>query len=125
MSTSQTVDRNRSHRARGRKLLWPPAVAVFLFTVSYPANDFYGAKQPSDTGIGVFLVYAGIALATAGVVSALVLSWALRRERVPVGSPWHSRSRAGSLPDSPPVVRCSAGPGSTRRKAASSPKPPS
>jgi hypothetical protein len=62
MSTSQTVDRNRSHRARARKLLWPPAVAVFLFTVAYPANDFYGAKHASDIGIGLFLVYAGVAL---------------------------------------------------------------
>jgi hypothetical protein len=61
-------------------LLWPTAVAVFLFTVSYPANDFYGAKDASDIGIGLFLVYALIALVTAGVVFALVLPWALRRE---------------------------------------------
>jgi len=80
MSTSQTVDRDRSHRAQTRKLLWPTGVAAFLFTVSYPANDFYGAKDASDIGIGLFLVYAGIALVTAGVVFALVLPWALRRE---------------------------------------------
>jgi hypothetical protein len=80
MSTSQTVDRDRSHRAQGRKLLWPTAVAVFLFTVSYPANDFATASTPSDIGLGMFLVYAGIALVTAGVVFALVLPWALRRE---------------------------------------------
>jgi hypothetical protein len=80
MRNSQTVDRNSSHRAQARKLLWPTAVAVFLFTVSYPANDFYGAKSASDIGIGLFLVYAGIALVTAGVVFALVLPWALRRE---------------------------------------------
>ncbi len=79
MSTSQTVDRNRSHQDQARKLLWPVAVAAFLFTVSYPANDFYGAKSPSDIGPGLFLVYAGIALVTAGVVFALVLPWALRR----------------------------------------------
>ncbi len=81
MSNSQTVDRNRSHRAQARKLLWPTAVAVFLFTVSYPANDFYGAKDASDIGIGLFLVYACIALVTAGVVFALVLPSALRQER--------------------------------------------
>ena len=80
MSNSQTVDHNRSHQAQARKLLWPTAVAVFLFTVSYPANDFYGAKDDSDIGIGLFLVYAGIALVTAGAVFALVLPWALRRE---------------------------------------------
>jgi uncharacterized membrane protein len=78
-------------------LLWPTAVAVFLFTVSYPANDFYGAKDASDIGIGLFLVYAGIALVTAGVVFALALPWALRRE-VPVDWPWHSRSRARCWP---------------------------
>jgi len=80
MRNSRNVDRNSSHRAQARKLLWPTAVAVFLFTVSYPANDFYGAKSASDIGIGLFLVYAGIALVTAGVVFALVLPWALRRE---------------------------------------------
>jgi len=80
MSSPQTFDRNRSHRAQARKLLWPTAVAIFLFTVSYPANDFYGAKDPSDIGIGLFLVYACIALVTAGAVFALVLPRALRRE---------------------------------------------
>lgn len=80
MSSSQTVDRNCRHRAQARRLLWPIAAAIFLFTVSYPANDFYGAKDASDIGIGLFLVYAGIALITAGVVFALVLPWALRRE---------------------------------------------
>ena len=80
MSKSQTVDRSSSHRAQARRLLWPVAVAVFLFTVSYPANDFYGAESPSDIGLGLFLVYAGIAAVTGGVVFALVLPWALRRE---------------------------------------------
>ena len=80
MSNSQTVDRNRSHRVQAGKLLWRTAVAAFLFTVSYPANDFYGATDPSDIGIGLFLVYAAIALVTAGVVFGLVLTWALRRE---------------------------------------------
>lgn len=80
MSNSQTVDRNSSHQNQARKLLWPVAVAVLLFTVSYPANDFYGASSPSDIGIGLFLVYAAIALFTVGVVFALVLPWALRWE---------------------------------------------
>jgi hypothetical protein len=80
MSKSQTVDRNSSHEDQARKLLWPVAVAVFLFTVSYPANDFATASKSSDIGLGMFLVYAGIALATVGVVFALVLPWALRRE---------------------------------------------
>jgi hypothetical protein len=79
MSTSQTVDRNRSHQDQARKLLWPVAVVAFLFTVSYPANDFATASKPSDIGLGLFLVYAGIALVTAGVVFARVLPWALRR----------------------------------------------
>jgi hypothetical protein len=80
MSTSQTVDRNSSHRVQARKLLWPVAVAIFLFTVSYPANDFAPPPSPPDIGLGMLLVYAGIALVTAGVVFALVLPWALRRE---------------------------------------------
>jgi len=61
-------------------LLWPVAVAVFLFTVSYPANDFAPPPSPPDTGLGLLLVYAGIAAVTVGVVFALVLPWALRRE---------------------------------------------
>jgi hypothetical protein len=80
MSDSQTVDRSSSHQDQARMLLRPVAVAVFLFTVSYPANDFATASTPSDIGLGMFLVYAGIALVTAGVVFALVLPWALRRE---------------------------------------------
>jgi len=79
MSTSQTVDRHRSHQDRARRLFWPVATAAFLFTVSYPANDFATASKPSDIGLGLFLVYAGIALVTAGVVFGLVLPWALRR----------------------------------------------
>jgi len=80
MSKSPTVDRNSGHRAQARKLLWPVAVAVFLFTVSYPANDFVGATSPTDIGPGLFLGYAGIAAVTVGVVFALVLPWALHRE---------------------------------------------
>ena len=80
MSNSQAGDRNRSRHHRARKLLWPVAVAIFLFTVSYPANDFATASTASDIGLGMFLVYAGIAAVTVGVVFALVLPWALRRE---------------------------------------------
>lgn len=80
MSDSQPVDRNRSHTAQAQRLLWPVSVAVFLFTVSYPANDFGTASTASDIGLGLFLVYAGIAAVTVGVVFALVLPWALHRE---------------------------------------------
>ena len=80
MSNSQTVDRNSSHGARAGKLLWPTAVVAFLFTVSYPVNDFAPPPSPPDIGLGMLLVYLGIALVTAGVVFALILPWALRRE---------------------------------------------
>jgi hypothetical protein len=80
MSESQSIDRNSRHQHQARKLLWPVAIAVFLFTVSYPANDFYGASSPTDIGLGLFLVFAGIALVTGVVVFALVLPWALRRD---------------------------------------------
>ena len=80
MSNSQTVNRNRSQHNRARKLLWPVAVAIFLFTVSYPANDFAPPPSPPDIGLGMLLVYAGIAAVTVGVVFAGVLPWALRRE---------------------------------------------
>ena len=80
MNNSLTVDRNRNHQNQARKLLWPVAVAVFLFTVSYPANDFATASTASDIGLGMFVVYAGIAVVTVSVVFALVLPWALRLE---------------------------------------------
>jgi hypothetical protein len=80
MSNSQTVNRNRSQHNRARKLLWPVAVVIFLFTVSYPANDFAPPPSPPDIGLGMLLVYAGIAAVTVGVVFAGVLPWALRRE---------------------------------------------
>ena len=80
MSSSQTVDRNSSHQNQVRRLLWPVAVAVFIFTVSYPANDFAPPPSPPDIGLGMLLVYAGIVVVTVGVVFALVLPWALRRE---------------------------------------------
>lgn len=80
MSNSQAVDRNSSRQNQVRKLLWPVAVAVFIFTVSYPANDFAPPRSPPDIGLGMLLVYVGIAGVTVGVVFALVLPWALRRE---------------------------------------------
>jgi hypothetical protein len=80
MNNSLTVDRNRNHQNQARKLLWPVAVAVFLFTVSYPANDFATASTASDIGLGMFVVYAGIAVVTVSVVFALVLPWAVRLE---------------------------------------------
>lgn len=80
ISTSQTVDRNRSHRTRAGRLLWPTAAVAFLFTVSYPANDFAPPPSPPDIGLGMLLVYAAIAAVTVGVVFGLVLPWALRRE---------------------------------------------
>jgi len=80
MCNAQSSDRNRSRQDQARKLLWPVAVTVFLFTVSYPANDFVTASDPSDIGLGLFLVYAGIAMVTVFAVFALLLPWALRRE---------------------------------------------
>jgi hypothetical protein len=80
MNYSQAVEGNRKQQGQARKVLWPVAVVVFLFTVSYPAIDFVTASKPSDIGLGMFLVFAGIAVVTVGVVFALVLPWALRRE---------------------------------------------
>jgi hypothetical protein len=86
MRNLQTVDRDRSQHNRAGNLLWPVAVTAFLFTVSYPANDFAPPPSPPDIGLGMLLVYVGIALVTVGVVFALVLPWALRR-RVPAEWP--------------------------------------
>ncbi len=79
MSDSPTVDNDSGGAAQARKLLWPVAVIVFLFTVSYPANDILRPDAETLTFPG-FLAHAGIALATAVVVFALVIPWALRRE---------------------------------------------
>lgn len=79
MTSSLNLDRTSRHAAQARRLLWPVAISVFLFTVSYPANDFYGAESASDIGLGLFLVYAGIALVTAALVFAVMLPWALRQ----------------------------------------------
>ena len=80
MRGSQTIDRNRRHRAQAGKLLWPTAVVVFLFTVSYPIIDFAPPPSPPDTSLDMLLVYAAIAAVTVGVVFGLALPWALRRE---------------------------------------------
>jgi hypothetical protein len=79
MSSAQT-DRNTRQRAQARALLVPVAAAVLLFTVSYPANDFITASEPSDIGLGMFLVYAAIAVGTVGVLFLLVLPWAFQQE---------------------------------------------
>ena len=77
---SQIAERNNSQQNRARKLLRPVAAAAFLFTVSYPANDYITASKPSDIGLGMFLVYAAIAMVTGGVVFAVILPRALARE---------------------------------------------
>jgi len=80
MSASPIVDRHAVQRDRARNLLWPVAVAIFVFTVSYPINDFAPPPSPSDIGVGMLIVYVGIAAVTVGAVFALVLPWALRRK---------------------------------------------
>jgi hypothetical protein len=80
MSNPQTVDRDRSQRNRAPRLLWPVAVAIFLFTVSYPVNDFAPPPSPPDIGLGMLLVHVAIAAVTVGVVFAWLLPWALHRE---------------------------------------------
>jgi hypothetical protein len=80
MSSSQTVTRDEAHRRQARRVLWPVAITTFLFTVSYPANDYVTASKPSDIGLGMFLVFAAIALVTMVVVFGVVLPWALPRD---------------------------------------------
>ena len=80
VNSTQTVDRHLKHRNQARAMLWPVAIAIFLFTVSYPVNDFAPPPSPPDIGLGMLLVYAGIAAVTVGVVFAVVLPWALHRE---------------------------------------------
>jgi hypothetical protein len=76
-STSITHSSNVDQAVR---LRWPVAIVVVLFTVSYPANDFYGAESDTDIGVGLFLIYVAIAVLTAIIVFALVLPWAIRRQ---------------------------------------------
>ena len=70
------------HVDQAMRLRWPVAIAIVLFTVSYPANDFYGAESDTDIGVGLFLTYAAIAVVTAIVVFAVLMPWAIRREWV-------------------------------------------
>ncbi|MEO6470346.1 MAG: hypothetical protein ABIR57_00860 [Aeromicrobium sp.] len=79
MSNSPITNRNDNRADQVRKLLWPVAIIAFIFTVSYPANDILRPDAETLTFPG-FLAHAGIALATAVVVFALVIPWALRRE---------------------------------------------
>jgi hypothetical protein len=80
MTDPQTVDRDRSQRNRARRLLWPVAVAIFLFTVSYPVNDFAPPPSPPDIGLGMLLVHVAIAAVTVGVVFAWLLPRALHQD---------------------------------------------
>jgi len=70
---SQTVDPARDRQTAALALRLPVALVVFLFTASYPALDFATASKPTDIGLGMFLVYAGIALVTAILVFGLLL----------------------------------------------------
>jgi hypothetical protein len=80
-STGQEVEMVPSTRHLGQAtaLLRPVAAAVFVFTVSYPANDFITASKPSDIGLGMFLVYFAIAAVTVGLLFFVVLPRAFRR----------------------------------------------
>src|SRR5687768_226067 len=76
-----------SHSSRvdqALRLRWPVAIIIVLFTVSYPANDFYGAESDTDIGVGLFLVYVAIAVVTAIVVFAVLMPWAIRRQWIGV-----------------------------------------
>jgi len=66
------------------RLRWPLAIVIVLFTVSYPANDFYGAESDTDIGVGLLLAYAAIAIVTAIIVFAVVMPWAIHHERIGV-----------------------------------------
>jgi hypothetical protein len=79
MSSSPTVVPDTSSLDQARRLLWPVAVVVFLFTASYPANDYITASKPSDIGLGGFLVVTGIAAVSGTLVFGLLLPWAFRR----------------------------------------------
>ena len=77
ISTSPSKHANQAQRLR-----WPVAILIVLFTVSYPANHFYGAESDTDIGLPLLLVYAAIAVATAVVVFAGVVPWAIRRQHI-------------------------------------------
>ena len=83
MSDSASTSHS-SHIDQALRLRWPVAIVIVLFTVSYPANDFYGAESDTDIGLGLLLVYVAIALVTATVVFAVVMPWAIHRQRIGV-----------------------------------------
>ena len=83
MSDSTSISHS-SHVDQALRLRWPVAIVIVLFTVSYPANDFYGAESDTDIGLGLFLVYAAIAVVTAIVVFAVLMPWAIRRQWIGV-----------------------------------------
>jgi hypothetical protein len=80
-STSTT---HGSHVDQALRLRWPVAIVIVLFTVSYPANDFYGAESDTDIGVGLLLVYVAIAVVTAVVVFAVAMPWAIHRQWIGV-----------------------------------------
>jgi hypothetical protein len=121
LSDSPAVDAGTGRAAQAQRLLWPVAVIVFLFTISYPANDILRPDAETLTFPG-FLGHVAIALATVVVVFAVVLPWALRRESSGavalalsiIGTLSRSASGSGSPKRWLPGEPCSAGPGSTR-----------
>ena len=82
--SDSTSTRHSSHVDQALRLRWPVAIVIVLFTVSYPANDFYGAESDTDIGLGLFLAYAAIAIVTAIVVFAVLMPWAIRRQWIGV-----------------------------------------
>ncbi|MDQ3156877.1 MAG: hypothetical protein M3Q98_09155 [Actinomycetota bacterium] len=78
MSNSPTLNRN-NNPDQVRKLLWPVAIIVLLFTVSFVAIGTYGHRSDNH-GTDEFLTLSGIALVAVAAVFALVLPRALRRE---------------------------------------------
>lgn len=85
---SNSTSTNHSSRVeQALRLRWPVAIVIVLFTVSYPVNDFEGANSPwhhhgeDDTNASMLMVYAAIALVTAIVVFAVLMPWAIHRER--------------------------------------------
>ncbi|MGH3457240.1 hypothetical protein [Aeromicrobium sp.] len=82
MSDSTSSTDHSGHVDQALRLRWPVAIAIVLFTISYPANDFYGAESDTDIGLGLFLGYVAIAVATAITVFSVVMPWAIHRQRV-------------------------------------------
>jgi hypothetical protein len=85
---SDTTSTSTSHVDQALRLRWPVAIAIVLFAVSYPANDFEGLKSPwhdhgeADTSGGMLMVLAAIALVTAYVVFWVLMPWAIRQHAI-------------------------------------------